>query len=98
MNIKLLQDAVLKARRKGITIRGLVVINPGNPTGQCLEKGDLRDIIEFCVTERIALLADEVYQVNVYQSKHPFVSFKKVRTVFQNYWLRENWVSGDKSL
>eukprot|EP00243_Klebsormidium_subtile_P002908 TRINITY_DN15936_c0_g1_i1.p1 TRINITY_DN15936_c0_g1~~TRINITY_DN15936_c0_g1_i1.p1 ORF type:complete len:490 (+),score=103.90 TRINITY_DN15936_c0_g1_i1:140-1609(+) len=78
MNIDLLKEAVSSAKRKGIMVRGLVVINPGNPTGQCLERGDLEDIIKFCIQERVTLLADEVYQVNVYQSKHPFVSFKKV--------------------
>lgn len=87
MNIDLLKESVLSARRKGIMVRGLVVINPGNPTGQCLERGDLEDIIKFCIRERVTLLADEVYQVNVYQSKHPFVSFKKVRQM-SDFWLR----------
>ncbi|CAM6105648.1 unnamed protein product [Calypogeia fissa] len=69
---------VAAARKKGITVRGLVFINPGNPTGQCLTAENLRELIEFCYAERIVLLADEVYQTNVYQDERPFMSARKV--------------------
>lgn len=59
-------------------VRGLVFINPGNPTGQCLAEANVRDLIDFCMKERLVLLADEVYQQNVYQDERPFVSAKKV--------------------
>merc|ERR1712182_125965 len=42
------------------------VINPGNPTGQCLSEENMRDVVKFCEREGIALMADEVYQQNVY--------------------------------
>eukprot|EP00897_Mesotaenium_endlicherianum_P010429 jgi/Mesen1/9414/ME000614S08666 len=73
-----LQASLIKARRDGLEVRGMVFINPGNPTGQCLSVGNLRDLIAFCHRERIVLLADEVYQENVYQDERPFVSAKKV--------------------
>ncbi|BBN09233.1 alanine transaminase [Marchantia polymorpha subsp. ruderalis] len=73
-----LRAQVAAARKKGITVRGLVFINPGNPTGQCLTEQNLRELIELCYTERLVLLADEVYQTNVYQDQRPFVSAKKV--------------------
>lgn len=63
--------------------RGLVFINPGNPTGQCLTEKNLRELIEFCLKERLVLLADEVYQQNVYQDERPFLSAKKVRGFLQ---------------
>ncbi|KAG1054992.1 hypothetical protein G6F46_000275 [Rhizopus delemar] len=74
-----LEKAVHEARDNGVDVRALVIINPGNPTGQCLSEENMRDIIDFCHTERIVLLADEVYQTNIYQPEHrPFHSFKKV--------------------
>ncbi|KAL2629617.1 hypothetical protein R1flu_014303 [Riccia fluitans] len=73
-----LNAQIQTARRKGITVRGLVFINPGNPTGQCLTEENLRQLIELCHRERIVLLADEVYQTNVYQDERPFISAKKV--------------------
>jgi len=55
-----------------------VIINPGNPTGQCLSVANLREILKFCYQENLALLGDEVYQQNVYQDERPFISAKKV--------------------
>ncbi|CAO3596296.1 unnamed protein product [Absidia cylindrospora] len=74
-----LKKAVDKARDNGADMRALVIINPGNPTGQCLSIDNMRDIIEFCHNERLVLLADEVYQTNIYKPQsRPFHSFKQV--------------------
>jgi len=79
LEIKELARSVTEARKKGITPRALVVINPGNPTGQCLQLQNMKEIIDFCFHERLILMADEVYQENVYvKDYHPFYSFKKV--------------------
>jgi len=56
----------------------MVIINPGNPTGQCLSEANLREILKFCYQENLALLGDEVYQQNIYQDERPFISSKKV--------------------
>ncbi|KAK7867733.1 hypothetical protein R5R35_002240 [Gryllus longicercus] len=58
--------------------RALVVINPGNPTGQVLTKQNIQEIIKFANEEGLILLADEVYQHNVYDKNSEFHSFKKV--------------------
>ena len=55
-------------------MRGLAFINPGNPTGQCLTEANLQDLIKFAVDNEIVLMADEVYQPNIYQDEKPFVS------------------------
>ncbi|KAH7428822.1 hypothetical protein KP509_09G019400 [Ceratopteris richardii] len=78
LDIKDLRQQVAAARNKGINVRALVFINPGNPTGQCLSESNLRDLIEFCHNENILMLADEVYQQNIYQDERPFLSAKKV--------------------
>ncbi len=51
-------------------MRGLVFINPGNPTGQCLTEGNLRDLVRFAAKEKVLLMADEVYQPNIYQVRN----------------------------
>ena len=73
-----LAEAVEKAQANGIQTRAMVVINPGNPTGQCLSKDNLKDVISFCVANNLVLIADEVYQANVYAEGKEFHSFKKV--------------------
>ncbi|CAI5956621.1 unnamed protein product [Closterium sp. NIES-65] len=67
----------------GGQVRCLVFINPGNPTGNCLSEENLKELVKFCVDERLVLLADEVYQENVYQDERPFLSAKKVRRGFE---------------
>uniref|UniRef100_A0ACD5UL98 Uncharacterized protein n=1 Tax=Avena sativa TaxID=4498 RepID=A0ACD5UL98_AVESA len=67
-----------EARSKGITVRALVVINPGNPTGQVLAEENQKKIVEFCKNEGLVLLADEVYQENIYAEDKQFHSFKKI--------------------
>jgi alanine transaminase len=65
------------AQEKGISVRGMVVINPGNPTGQVLDRKNMDEIVSFCHTNKLVLMADEVYQENIYGDK-PFISFRQV--------------------
>lgn len=39
------------------------MINPGNPTGQCLSKANQQDVVAFAAQHNLVLIADEVYQV-----------------------------------
>lgn len=56
-----LERSLHEARLKGVRVRGLVLINPGNPTGTIIGEQVIRDIIDFCFRNEIVLLADEVY-------------------------------------
>ncbi|GBF95821.1 alanine aminotransferase [Raphidocelis subcapitata] len=78
LSIDSLRKSVASARAAGKCVRGLVFINPGNPTGQCLSYDNLRELVKFAYDEKIVLLADEVYQENIYQDERPFVSARKV--------------------
>ncbi|KAF7728527.1 hypothetical protein EC973_005931 [Apophysomyces ossiformis] len=91
LDIADLKRSVDSSRAKGVDVRALVIINPGNPTGQCLTEENMRQIIDFCHQERLVLLADEVYQTNIYQPEsRPFHSFKKVlRSMGEKYHNQE---------
>ncbi|KAG4103090.1 alanine aminotransferase 2 [Neocallimastix lanati (nom. inval.)] len=78
LSIQELNSAVTKAKMKGINVRSIVVINPGNPTGHCLEVDNMKEIIKFCHRENLIIIADEVYQENVYTEGKKFTSFRKV--------------------
>ncbi|XP_034039936.1 alanine aminotransferase 2-like isoform X1 [Thalassophryne amazonica] len=58
--------------------RALCIINPGNPTGQVQTRENIEDVIRFAAKENLFLMADEVYQDNVYADGCQFHSFKKV--------------------
>eukprot|EP00179_Madagascaria_erythrocladioides_P028136 CAMPEP_0198335004 /NCGR_PEP_ID=MMETSP1450-20131203/20004_1 /TAXON_ID=753684 ORGANISM="Madagascaria erythrocladiodes, Strain CCMP3234" /NCGR_SAMPLE_ID=MMETSP1450 /ASSEMBLY_ACC=CAM_ASM_001115 /LENGTH=510 /DNA_ID=CAMNT_0044039631 /DNA_START=154 /DNA_END=1686 /DNA_ORIENTATION=- len=81
LSVEALQQAVDKARAGGIEPRALAVINPGNPTGQVMDYQNIQDVINFCCDNNLLILADEVYQTNIYQpDERPFVSFRRVAT------------------
>ncbi|KAL1516543.1 hypothetical protein ABEB36_000449 [Hypothenemus hampei] len=79
LDIAELQRSITEAR-KTCNPRAIVVINPGNPTGQVLSRENIEEIIKFAYKERLFILADEVYQHNIYAPGSKFFSFKKVMT------------------
>lgn len=87
--MKTLRKSVADARAKGVSPRGLVFINPGNPTSQCLTEDNLKELVKFAHKERIVLMADEVYQENIYQDKTPFTSIRKVMKGLGEPWASE---------
>ena len=68
----------LEESRQHCNPRVLCVINPGNPTGQVLSYENIKAIIEFAMKENLFLMADEVYQDNIWGEDSQFHSFKKV--------------------
>lgn len=58
--------------------RAICVINPGNPTGQVLTHDNIKLIIKFAKEHNLMILADEVYQHNIWAEGSKFHSFKKV--------------------
>ncbi|ORY54165.1 putative alanine aminotransferase [Leucosporidium creatinivorum] len=77
LDVEDLRSSIKKARSEGTKLKALVVINPGNPTGNCLSRENMEDIVRICYDEGLVLFADEVYQDNIYHHSKPFTSFKK---------------------
>lgn len=75
LNEGLLEDAIQKAQKDGIRARAIVIINPGNPTGSVLTEGNMRMVIGFAKRHNLAILADEVYQEDIYKPSLKFISF-----------------------
>lgn len=73
------EKAVQNAISSGIKPKGLVVINPGNPTGSLLKEEAIHRLIQVAEKHSLVLLADEVYQDNLHQREiQKFYSFKKI--------------------
>ncbi|MFC1530622.1 aminotransferase class I/II-fold pyridoxal phosphate-dependent enzyme [Gemmatimonadota bacterium] len=71
-----LEKAYKKAVKKGVNVRAIVVINPGNPTGAVMDTKSGRELISFARTHGLAIIADEVYQENLYGAE--WTSFAKL--------------------
>ena len=77
LDIEELERAIQEGRRR-CDVRAIVIINPGNPTGQVLTRENIEAVIKFAYKENLFILADEVYQHNIYDENSKFFSFKRV--------------------
>ncbi|MEA2012546.1 MAG: aminotransferase class I/II-fold pyridoxal phosphate-dependent enzyme [Verrucomicrobiota bacterium] len=73
---EMLDNSLSSAKKKGVKVKCIVVINPGNPTGAVLDKKSISEVIEFAGENNLSIIADEVYQGNVYDGE--FISFARV--------------------
>lgn len=74
-DVNVIRQSVEKAKADGTDVRAIAVINPGNPTGASLSPGDIKSVLDIAAEEKLVVIADEVYQTNVFVGK--FTSFKK---------------------
>ena len=81
-NVADIRSAYEKARKEGVDVRAIAVINPGNPTGASLSRGDIENVLGFAAEAGVVVLADEVYQTNIFQGS--FHSFKSVLRSLQS--------------
>lgn len=75
-DLEAIKGAYKKAVSEGTDVRSIVIINPGNPTGASLSADDVKAVIDFAAEKKLVVMADEVYQTNVFKGK--FHSFKGV--------------------
>lgn len=68
-------------------LKAIAIINPGNPTGSVLSEENILEILHFANERNLMILADEVYQHNVYEEGSKFHSFKKIMARKTNYKL-----------
>ena len=78
LNENILEESITKASNNGINPVAIAVINPGNPTGAVLSYDNIQMIIDFALRHNLAIMADEVYQDNIYAEGKAFHSFAKV--------------------
>ena len=76
IDLNSVEKSYKEAVSKGIIVKAFVVINPGNPTGQVMTLQNMQKIIEFCYNHNLVLMADEVYQENIY-GEVPWTPFRK---------------------
>jgi aspartate/methionine/tyrosine aminotransferase len=78
LNRSVLEDSLRAARAQATRVKAICIINPGNPTGAVLDEKNIGLVLEFAREHGLAVLADEVYQENIYLPGDRFVSFAKV--------------------
>lgn len=75
-SLEVIKESYERAISEGTDVKAIVVINPGNPTGASLSEDDIKSVIRFAAERNLVVMADEVYQTNVFIGE--FHSFKRV--------------------
>lgn len=78
LNRVMLKESLNAAVARGIKPKAIVAINPSNPTGSVLSRENIEMIAGFARSHSLAIIADEVYQENLYDRELPFHSFARV--------------------
>ncbi|CAL6016259.1 Alanine_aminotransferase [Hexamita inflata] len=74
-----LESALDECKVRGLVPRCIVLTNPSNPTGTVQTYQDIQNIIEFAYKNSMMIIADQVYQHNIYEvESYPFISCRKV--------------------
>ncbi|KAF2099405.1 PLP-dependent transferase [Rhizodiscina lignyota] len=67
-------DALKQARERGSKVRALLVCNPHNPLGRCYPQATLERLVDFCVSEDLHLISDEIYALSIFNPTAQFTS------------------------
>jgi len=70
--------AEFRSTKQNGRLKGICMINPGNPTGNVMSRDQMEAVVRLCVDRNLVLLADEVYQENVWIEEKNFLSFRRV--------------------
>lgn len=90
----------------GSQFKILILTSPDNPTGAIYSEKQLREITDWCISEEIHLIVNEIYGLSRIDISHPdikaeypqpipFVSFGKIMTEYQSPFLHF-WYSFSK--
>ncbi|XP_069107873.1 LOW QUALITY PROTEIN: 1-aminocyclopropane-1-carboxylate synthase-like protein 1 [Argopecten irradians] len=53
-----------KAKQEGLTVRGLLITSPNNPTGKVYTPKELTQMMEFCKRRKLHVVFDEIYALS----------------------------------
>ncbi|XP_065918321.1 uncharacterized protein [Dysidea avara] len=72
--VKLLEDTLVKAKNEGCRVRALLITNPGNPVGLMFTRVQIKGMIQFCYSNKLHYISDEIYMNSVHSEDAEFVS------------------------
>lgn len=67
--LRFYEQAVLDARKRGVTVKGLMLCNPHNPLGRCYSRDVLLGYLRLSEKYQIHLVSDEIYGLTTWINK-----------------------------
>lgn len=91
-------DLLDEAQRRHGPLTGLIIASPSNPTGTVLDDHALGDLAAYCATQRIRLIADEIYHGITFTGPAPSVLAHDRQAIvvnsFSKYFSMTGWRLG----
>ena len=82
----------------GVSLDGLIIASPSNPTGSMLSEPCLREICNWCAAQKVRLISDEIYHGITFQQKAiSALKFNKDAIIinsFSKYFSMTGWRIG----
>lgn len=66
LTVEKLEVALQGVISEGVTVKGLILINPQNPLGDIYSPGELQEYLEFAKRHELHVVMDEVYMLSVF--------------------------------
>ncbi|XP_076970577.1 1-aminocyclopropane-1-carboxylate synthase-like protein 1 [Tamandua tetradactyla] len=74
LTVEKLEMALQGANSEGVTVKGLILINPQNPLGGIYSVGELQEFLGFAKRHGLHVVVDEVYMLSVFEESAKFRS------------------------
>ena len=81
-------------------VKGIILASPSNPTGAMIELSHLKEISRICMSKKILIISDEIYQGISYQNNLKELSLLSINhkgvviNSFSKYFLMTGWRLG----
>lgn len=63
---ELVHDALIEGKRRGHSLKAILLCSPGNPLGHVYSREELRELVHITERENVALIVDEVYAMSCF--------------------------------
>nr|WP_174505580.1 pyridoxal phosphate-dependent aminotransferase [Acinetobacter sp. Marseille-Q1620] len=74
LSINAFEYALEKQRVQGKTVRAVLLSNPNNPTGHVYSPEALKNVVDFCINNKLDLISDEIYAQTIFEPDTQYTS------------------------
>ncbi|XP_046860875.1 probable inactive 1-aminocyclopropane-1-carboxylate synthase-like protein 2 isoform X2 [Xenia sp. Carnegie-2017] len=86
-----LENALAKAKKQGLTVRGLLICNPNNPLGTVYTEKQVLACLEFTQRHSLHLISDELYCLSIFEEGVNMTSAVSVKGSLDPHRLHIIW-------
>ncbi|XP_068168986.1 1-aminocyclopropane-1-carboxylate synthase-like protein 1 isoform X2 [Antennarius striatus] len=81
LTVSKLEEGLTRAKQEGLTIRGVVLMNPHNPLANVYSPKEMTDFLEFAKRNELHTIVDEVYMLTVFDESLTFHSVLSMKSL-----------------